>query len=98
VGLFGACVLSGLPQTSNEALYGSSEINVHVRHTSFIDKSMRSQMIYYPSRKGRRKPEEGDLGENKMEDCSLKYLKKKLKKLRGLSPQANYTDRATAAC
>jgi hypothetical protein len=57
VEIFGAWIfLSGLPQITNEAYYGSSEINAHVRQTSVIDKSMRSQMIYYPSRKGRREP------------------------------------------
>jgi hypothetical protein len=29
---------------------------------------------------------------------SISYKKKNKKKLRGLSPRANYTDRATAAC
>jgi hypothetical protein len=31
-------------------------------------------------------------------ECIVIKLKGKLKKLRGLSPRANYTDQATAAC
>jgi hypothetical protein len=31
-------------------------------------------------------------------DLQEKRIKKKQNKLRGISPQANYTDRATAAC
>jgi hypothetical protein len=33
-----------------------------------------------------------------LEEVSFEYIAKKKKKLRGLSPLANYTDRATAAC
>jgi hypothetical protein len=33
-----------------------------------------------------------------LQDFQLKLYTKQKKKLRGFSPQANYTDRATAAC